>query len=64
MIWPRTMQQPSLELLESAMARLEREGHREGIQRLSQEVGTSNWRAFNALNKVELSIMKIRVLAT
>ena len=43
---------PSLELLEAAIARLEREGHAEGVRKLTTRAGTNNWQTSAARNKV------------
>ena len=43
---------PSLDLLEAAIARLEREGHAKGVQMLTIKTGKNNWQTYAARNKV------------
>ena len=43
---------PSLELLEAAIARLEREGHAQGMQKLMIRTGKNSWQTYAARNKV------------
>ena len=46
--------EPSQELLEMALKRMEREGHKKGIERLVGEIGGRNWKMFSARNVVSL----------
>lgn len=44
--------EPSEELLEMALKRMEREGHREGIDALVSQIGHRNWKIYSARNTV------------
>ena len=47
--------EPSQELLEMALKRMEREGHAKGIKLLSEQIGLRNWKMYSARGMVSLS---------
>lgn len=46
---------PSCQLLDAAVARLEREGHADGVLKLSHQLNVKNWRHHAAKYKVRQS---------